>query len=399
MAESGIGGLLGMLLRAYGSGLQEQRTRKELEARQQAGGINLPLPEETTFFERLLGGGTLGDLGARAQLLDTLEGEQRKRAAEEAQFLREQEGRMAIQAEQEKADWRKTDYFGRMPKARGQEQINLDRQRILESQQKARQAGAFANIWESIGGPPGTLPPGALPPDAPPPTTPESHLQRLQEKLGRGVSLSGGGLTITGQPTSEQLREDVITKEGAKTVSPIAQREMRTLGTAEAQFNVVADNFDPAFVGPIAGRATELRRMVPSATPGLGLSDAQQVFYQALGRGGNAFLRGESGMVINEAERADLEKLNPKVTDHPDVFVPALAYAQSEATRLREEAELLANTPRDRYAEVLTGIRAHRKARYAAMLKDLKEKAAAAGTKTQAAPKRRVEILSSEEAP
>ena len=190
--------------------------------------------------------------------------------------------------------------------------------------------------------------------------------------LNYGESISRHGYTITGQKTPAQIQQEEEARQAGRPLPPASADDIKLARNAEAQWDTVAENFDPSFVGPGKGSLVGLRRMLPADFPVAGLESRQVNFYQAIKSGTDLLVRERSGAQVNNDERRDIRDIVPKELDSPDTFTAALAYTQTEATRLREETEILALSARSRIPQLLAEIRAQRSIRHTAALKDLR---------------------------
>jgi len=154
----------------------------------------------------------------------------------------------------------------------------------------------------------------------------EAHQQALQEEVQLAGNKAGAVAENTPLPTPVQ--------------STLVKYE--ELGK---QLQSLKENYDPAFVGPVAYRSYNARRQ--GLIPGVELPSEKEIkFHQAQEYLSDIRLRVQSGAQTSEPEAARLLGTLPQGTDKPEVYGPGLQKAIGDTQRTLGNTKKYATTPK-----------------------------------------------------
>lgn len=177
-----------------------------------------------------------------------------------------------------------------------------------------------------------------------------------EDLFGIGASRTGGGETgrlgVRKTPEFQQTEADVARAraEGSAEGRPLEasiQKDITGLGSIGRHLQVIRNNFDPNFLGPIKGTeiAFEARRRVGSSISAP-VQEQEVLMRQSLIDVSDQLLRARSGAQINEQEFKRMIKILPRATDEPQVFLAGLKRFETELQNIIAEKLKLGTTPR-----------------------------------------------------
>lgn len=130
---------------------------------------------------------------------------------------------------------------------------------------------------------------------------------------------------VPGNVRTGQAGSPITNAEGDKLLKPTPAGEitpLQQIKTLQSALDTAESLYDPAFVGPVAGRLASANRKILG---GVGQSDEQIMFNGSLEQARNTLVYLLSGKQINESEYQRLEKQMPSSSLAPQQFKAAMS--------------------------------------------------------------------------